>query len=311
MEVPISLSTIQNIGLSLSKYDFSQIILTSNQVKISYNDGSVFIGKVDRNYYPSNGICRFANGEIFEGDYKQIRWVISNARAEYLFYAPYKGKKTFVNGAIVEGNWLEKYDFNNEEFEQIVTSAKSLTEMRDNLVRISTEQQRKLQAENEYMEMLIEEVESVLDNDYYSDNCHSVEVLEELRGKLDKLEKELPMNISNMSEKTYLIELKSALSDAVSAQILTKKYGATTAKKIVAGKYEIGMSKEMVEEALRHQEIPILSFYKKSVSASSETWSIDWSLARAHGITSQSLALAGVDYPMLVFRNGKLTDIIR
>jgi hypothetical protein len=119
------------------------------------------------------------------------------------------------------------------------------------------------------------------------------------------------MNISNLSERTYLSELKGALRDAISAQTLTKKYGAATAKKIVAGKYEIGMSKEMVEEALRHQKIPILSFYKKSLSVSIETWSIDWSLAHTYGVTSQSLKLAGGDYPMLVFENGKLTKIIR
>ena len=159
--------------------------------------------------------------------------------------------------------------------------------------------------------MLIEEAEMVLDNDYYSDNCHPVEVLEELRGKLQKMEKELPMDLNTIDTKTYLLELQNGLSKAISAQAMSKKYGAATARKIMAGKYEIGMSKEMVEVAFKNQKISILSFYKKSISASSETWSFDWSLARAYGMTSQSLALAGVDYPTLVSRNGKLTDIIR
>jgi len=183
--------------------------------------------------------------------------------------------------------------------------------MRNNFVRIEKEKQRKQQEENDYIEMLIEEAETVLDNDYYSANCHPVEVLEELRGKLQKLEKELPVDFNTIDRKTYLLELQNGLSNAISAQIMTKKYGAATAKKIMAGKYEIGMSKEMVETALRHQKISIVPFYKKSVSASGETWSFDWSLVRAYGITSQSLALAGVDYPTLVFRNGKLTAIIR
>lgn len=172
-------------------------------------------------------------------------------------------------------------------------------------------------AEASRSETLIEEVEAVLDNDFYSNDCPPVEVLKELLDELDKLEKGLPMDLNNLAKKSHLSELKGALRDAISAQTMTKKYGEATTKKIVAGKYEIGMTTEMVKNALKNQRlsnnqsIDMTPFYKKSESASSETWSIDWSLIRAYGLNSQSLKLAGADYPMLVFRNGKLTDIIR
>lgn len=164
-------------------------------------------------------------------------------------------------------------------------------------------------------ETLIEEVESVLDNDYYSDNCHSVEVLNGLLDKLTKLEKDIP--ISNMRKKAHLSELIGALRDAVSAQTLTKKYGAANANKIMAGKYEIGMTTEMVRDALQHQvmsndqTINLTLFYQRSESTSSETWSFDWALARSYGLTDQTLKLSGIDCPILMFTKGRLTSIIK
>lgn len=166
-------------------------------------------------------------------------------------------------------------------------------------------------------ETLIEEVESVLDNDYYSNNCHSVEVLKGLLEKLSKLEKDIPISISNMSKKAHLSELIVALRNAIFAQSLTKKYGTANAKKILAGKYEIGMTTEMVRDALQHQimsnnqTVDLIPFYKKSESTSSETWSFDWTLANSYGLTVQSLKLSGIDCPILMFSKGKLTSIIR
>lgn len=298
MEVPISLSSIQKLGLSLSNYDFSKEIAESNQVKISYNDGSIFIGTVN----PFIGVRTFTNGEVFEGEFAPIRYV-NNVNFIYTgIYAPYKGKTIFADGSVSEGVWLEKYDFYEEEFEKIFPNTKSLTDMRDNLVRIRDEK-RKQQQEKE---MLIEEVEAVLDNDYYSDNCHSVEVLDRLYLALDKLENKLPLG---SEDKKYLSELKKDLILAYRQQVLTKKHGATTAKKIIEGKYEIGMSKEVVYEILSNNRgLDMRPYYEKSESSSSETWSLKW------GVDSFDITIMdmqGIDRPTLIIRNGKLTNIIR
>lgn len=92
-------------------------------------------------------------------------------------------------------------------------------------------------------------------------------------------------------------------------QVLTKKYGATTAKKIINGKYEIGMSKEVVYEILRNNRgLDMRPYYEKSKSSSTETWSLKW------GIDSFAITImdmAGIDRPTLIIRNDKLTNIIR
>jgi hypothetical protein len=86
----------------------------------------------------------------------------------------------------------------------------------------------------------------------------------------------------------------------------------------LVGKYEIGMTTEMVRDALMNQRtsksgaVALFPFYKKSESASSETWRFDWNLLYAKtNITPQQMAATGVDCPILMFKNGKLTDIIR
>ena len=176
-----------------------------------------------------------------------------------------------------------------------------------------TEKQRK----KEHMEMLIEEAEAALDNDYYTADWDAEEALRDLINELDKAEKELPYGSETFDTRTHLLELKTGLYNAISIQKKTKKYGVATARKIMAGKYEIGMTTAMVQDALRNQRlsnnqtIDMMPFYKKSESASSETWSFDWNLALSYGLTVQKVKASGADCPTLVFKNGKLTNIYR
>lgn len=118
--------------------------------------------------------------------------------------------------------------------------------------------------------MFIVEVEAVLAEDYYSTNCHSVVQLEELREKIKQMEDELPFSMKTIDEKTYLTKLSNSLLYAIKTQKMTKKYGVETAKIIMTGKYEIGMSKAVCKE--------IAGGYFSEVmnkTARTETWKIN------------------------------------
>jgi len=172
----------------------------------------------------------------------------------------------------------------------------------------------KVQEKNQKLqevETLIEEAEAVLDNDYYSPDCHPVKVLEELRKKLEKLENELPADFNNMEKKSYLLKLQTGLSNAIRAQTMTKKYGAATAKKIMDENYEIGMTKEIVEEIIGVNKF----YYKKSITTlagkQSEIWEFDYN---ADALKIYELKVKNnlkAKCPTFVFRDGKLTDILR
>ena len=114
------------------------------------------------------------------------------------------------------------------------------------------ERQRKLEEEKKEQRKaeiltLFDEIEAVLDNDYYSANCHPVDVLKELIAQTEAIERELYKNYYDDSDRwsmsTRSTDLRIGLYGAITKQLNTKKFGVATAKKIEAGKLEIGMSK--------------------------------------------------------------------
>ncbi|MDL2224396.1 WG repeat-containing protein [Bacteroidales bacterium OttesenSCG-928-M06] len=114
-----------------------------------------------------------------------------------------------------------------------------------------TQLQKKIAKEAE-KEMLTEDILAVLDNDYYSDESHSIEVLSELIDKLKKL-----IDDSTGKEKEELEKLYKDLWLAVRTKMITEKYGIATAKKIMVGKYEIGMDKDACFDAIASY-VPLL-----------------------------------------------------
>lgn len=170
--------------------------------------------------------------------------------------------------------------------------------------------------QNAERDELITEVETVLDNDYYSADCPPVEVLEKLREQLkersDQIEKLRGTTsfFAKIEEGTYLLELQNALSGAIKKQTLTKQYGATTAKKIMAGEYEIGMSKAIVEEIMWVNGSNPL-YYKKSISASTELWQFDYNCEALQFFDLKTKNMMKAKCPTFTFRGGKLTEIIR
>ena len=180
---------------------------------------------------------------------------------------------------------------------------------------VQEEIQRKQEEEKKEAEIntLIEEVEVVLDNDYYSANCHPVDVLKNIEAQVDQtldaifngdMKYYMDKNIDNVK---YLQQLKTGLSNAIKAQQMTKKYGAATAKKIIAGKYEIGMTKAVVEEIMGVKK----ALYKISSTAQSEIWQFDINNPKLYYYSANDKLMLKSQLPTLVFRGGKLTDIYR
>jgi hypothetical protein len=223
----------------------------------------------------------------------------------------YKIEK-FTNGyAAVSIDPLVKQMWDNEESWGIIDKTgkeviptKYLKQDVLNMIADTTLLQKEMQHGQE-QEMLIKEAETALDNNFYGANCPSVAVLEKLRTQLKQMEKELPSGLENMEKRTYLLKLQSALSNAISTQLMTKKYGVTTAKKIMAGNYEIGMTKAVAEEILGVNKV----FYKKSITTQSETWQFDWNNPGLSRLSSQDRFNIRSKCPKLVFRGGKLAEI--
>ena len=244
--------------------------------------------------------------------------------------------------------YKSEYDFSDNEWEQIFSTIKTISELSDkanNLYsekqlkrqeekrqreRQEEERQRKLKEEEKAKEKekqeaeilaTIEEAESVLDNDYYSADCHPVEVLEKLLKQLEQLEKSISTNASelgsmsaatkNLEKKSYIVELQNGLLSAIKTQKMTKKYGVATAKKIMAGKYEIGMSKEIVGEIMGGKKL----YYQESITTfagkKSEIWEFDYNAEALRIFDLKVKNNLKAECPTFVFRDGKLTDILR
>jgi len=102
-------------------------------------------------------------------------------------------------------------------------------------------------------------------------------------------------------------EIVKNQQDAGRKQALTNKYGAATAEKIMAGKYEIGMSKAVVEEILGVNKF----YYKESIIGKSVFWDFDYNAEALRAFTFEVKQNLKAKCPTLVFKDGKLTDIIR
>jgi hypothetical protein len=239
--------------------------------------------------------------------------------------------------------YKSKYDFSEKEWEQIIRNTKiptdlskqieDLYEKKQNKIREEErdrklreeekqrklqeeEKQRKLQEEKKKEEMLIEEVEAVLDNDFYSPDCPPVEVLEKLRTQLEQQREQIkklqgtPEFFKVMDKATYLAKLQTGLSNAIRTQIMTKKHGVATAKKIMSGNFEIGMPKAIVEEIIGAK----IFYYKKSTSTmagkKSEIWEFDYNADALRIFDLKTKNNLKSECPTFVFRDEKVTDII-
>ena len=129
-----------------SYMNFDTYINKSKDVKLTYKNGNVFVGIVEKNndyYRAKQGEYNFATGEKYTGTFKDGNLIYLKGR----IFVPDQGETIFADGTIANGDWLKEYNFTNDEWKQIYENAKSLTKIRDMAVQIVEEKERKIQEE--------------------------------------------------------------------------------------------------------------------------------------------------------------------
>lgn len=218
--------------------------------------------------------CKYKNvGELSEGLAKvqnDNKWGYIDKTGKVVIPVEYNTAEDFSGGFAIVSKYISlNYGYSSERWgvfdktgKQVLPFGYSKTEINSmplsafvekEVQRIQEkERQRKLEEEKKEQRKaeiltLFDEIEAVLDNDYYSANCHPVDVLKELKVQLTAIESELYKNYEADSDRRSMMtrstDLQIGLSDAIIKQQWTKKFGVATAKKIEAGKFEIGMSK--------------------------------------------------------------------
>ncbi len=133
LETTIPSLSFQEFNSNEMEYLKSEII-KSKQVKLSYNNGDVFIGYViHRNdlpayskyelgdYAPKSGEYRYAKGEVCNGDFGFSN-IFNSIHLD-------KGTTLFTDGSIEKDYWIGKYHLSLDEEEKIHRESNSLTEM--------------------------------------------------------------------------------------------------------------------------------------------------------------------------------------
>jgi len=142
---PVVDNLIKNTESSSNKYGFPLVfdnhLKSLNDVKLTYNNGDFFIGKVDEYNNADEGKYLFSNGEIFIGKcnkYQKI-WEV--------------GEWKFTDGSLENGNWLEKYGVSADD----LSSVETLTDKHKLAIRIYEGKKEKEKKEKEKEEKEKEE----------------------------------------------------------------------------------------------------------------------------------------------------------
>lgn len=116
--------------------NFDNYIQDSKVVKLTFENGDVFLGQVEKDDYTYNakqGEYRYSNGEIFVGDFtERHNW--------YSEKIPIGGQMKFTDGSVEDGNWFKKYNVK----EEALVNAKTLTEKHNLAIRLYEGEQQKL-----------------------------------------------------------------------------------------------------------------------------------------------------------------------
>lgn len=133
--------TVDNLfreKFSLSPYNvslkFDDYIKNSKNVKLIYENGDVFVGKVEtygEKYIANYGEYVFFNGETFIGKLDRYSKIWTD------------GEWKFNDGSTENGDWLKKYNVTSDA----LSSAKTMTEKHNLAIQLYEDEQQKLQAE--------------------------------------------------------------------------------------------------------------------------------------------------------------------
>ncbi len=142
LETSVSPDDIKKYGF----LRFDDLIKHSQNVTLNFKNGNIFIGVVEKSndkYTAKQGEYHFSTGETYEGALGRENLIYRNGR----IFVPDKGETTFTDGSTANGDWLKQYNFTDNEWKQIYDNSKSLTEIRDNAIRVNDEKQIKLREE--------------------------------------------------------------------------------------------------------------------------------------------------------------------
>ena len=285
----------------IDKYGFwatQDYVYYTSDVKYTFKNGDVFIGKVENVKDTINGSVssqltegqlKYHTGEVFQGSLNGL-WFCD---------VPITGKMIFLDGSIENGNWLEKYILTEADADK-VTNESSPTDKRRTAQYIDNQRRYK---------NAIEKAEYALTlNDYQTAKHRYLEALKINPDKSELINKQID-KVEKLLEKQRLLNS------------LINKYGEYYGELIYQKQFAIGMTKAMAKEIIKENE----QYYKKSISTSmgkqTEIWEFDNNNANAAlgllgGGWLGEIAYLGAasirkECPTLVFKNGKLTDIYR
>jgi len=149
LETIIPFISFQEFDSNKFEYLKSEII-KSKKIKLSYNNGDVFIGSVIHkdnlpayskyeyaDYAPNTGEYRYTSGEVCTGIFYYNNY-------NQKFYLN-KGNTLFADGSSEKDDWLTNYDLDTHEKDRIYKEGKSLTEMRNMAKSINEDKDKKRQ----------------------------------------------------------------------------------------------------------------------------------------------------------------------
>lgn len=298
-----------NINKShIEKYGFwanAKYIENIEDVKYTYRNGNVFIGKVENtvdsitnsiNSKLSKGILKYPTGEEFQG----------NISGQWYCGIPISGKMIFSDGSIKNGNWLETYNLNHREY--------------DNVLEISSPTKKLALAKELFNE---KQFTNAINKARYALSTENYLTAKEWFVKALYIKPDESEYINSRIE-----NIDKLYKEQIRKKELIEKYGDIYGNKILEGELVLGMSQEMVNEhwPKKHFNISYINRnYDKIIIWEFDKQKMQEEIIKKGKESGQekgalgvilmlnlSEQLGGLDVPkMLVFKNNKLTEFYR
>jgi hypothetical protein len=267
---------------------FEDLIKSSQDVKLTYKNGNVFVGIVDTSdFTPKKGEYKFKTGEIYTGTIGVTRIGYDEDISDRLIYCdnririPDRGKTVFTDGSVADGNWLDQYGFYREDWEYIYENSDfSLTKIRDMVVDL----QKKRKIQQQERKIAKERAEQ-----------------EELREKQKRKKSLIAKYGNHWGELIYNKEYTPGMTQEMVGEIVNKNW-FTVSKSIRSNQ-----SIEIWEYSKERMQMAMLADATKGKEDSNgaSTLFAAMFLSEASGIVKLAVP------QMLVFTNNKLTDIYK
>lgn len=310
----VEISEASNIPEN-SLWDIRYFYDNMKHITWEYRNGDLYTGEAVCQTIPSedgksysisttitNGEFKYANGDSF----------IGNLSGETFYGTPIDGTTKFKDGSTEVGNWLAEYSLTNQQYSSL-SSYRYPSTIRDSAIVYRTN--------NLYDSHINAAKKAEYDREYSLAKKHylAAKEIKPEAEKFDEIIKDLDQKIKKEEYRRMLI----------------KKYGITIGDKLAEGIIEIGMTKDMVVDALGYDDI-VLHSYRISNSMDwndnvIEIWEYDsskakqymdkemeesaallnlyLSLASSMGFDYKSEISKSVTYKYMKFKNNRLVEV--